>query len=96
MADRRRLLSVRLNEREWASLEEAAKTRGLTRGEAAREALEYGLWTMAEGRRVDLSRLAFIMERMQASLDLMIELEYPSAAADIEKTAQAHMEEFHS
>ncbi len=87
---------MRLNEREWEALEQAAKTRGLTRGEAAREALEYGLWMIAESRRIDFSRLAFIIERMHASLDLIIELEHPNAATEIEQIAQNSMEVFHS
>lgn len=95
MTDRFRQLTLRLNDSEWRTLDQACTALGRTRSEVARAALANGLPLVRAGHSIDLRRLITLIEHTQACIDVIINREHADAATQLIELALQRVEEFH-
>lgn len=88
-------VGFRLTPEELVALDGFATSRGCSRSAAARTAISYGLPLAQHGQSINVQRLAMCIERIQASLDMIIHREHADAANRLEEIARARTEQFH-
>lgn len=88
-------ISVRLTETELRAIDQLQEQQGLTRAEAIRTAIGYGLPLAHHGHALDIVRLAMCIERMQAMLDMIVHREHPDAVGRLEEIARERVINHH-
>jgi hypothetical protein len=90
------ILTVRVSAETSVALDALAKTREISRAEAARLALSYGVNLAAHGFSINITRVLFILEHLGASVDVIMEREHSDVHKLLETLATKRMEQFHA
>ena len=96
MTDKTKQLSVRLRMSDLAVIDGVAEKRGCTRAEAARIALLFGIPMLSHGHSLNITRVAILLEYIQAGLDVIISREHTDVADQLLDIAMERVSQFHA
>lgn len=89
-------VTARLPEAVAAELDRKAAALGITRSEACRRAIKFGLMLIEPNHSIDISRLVTAIEFCQTALDGILARDYPDFADKIYDVVLRRMEDHHA
>lgn len=95
MITRSQPVTIRLHPAELRAVDEIAARQRLSRGEVIRAAIKFGLPFTGVDHGINVPRLVVCIERMQASLDMIIHREHADAADRLDAIAAQRLGQFH-
>lgn len=89
-------ISFRLRSEDSFAIDDVAEKRGCSRSEAARMALMFGIPMLQHGHSLNITRVAVLLEYIQAGLDVIISREHTDMADKLLDVALERVSKFHA
>lgn len=90
------ILSFRLRPEDYSAVDEIASRRSCSRSEVARLAMMFGIPMLQHGHSLNITRVAVLLEYIQAGLDVIISREHTDVADQLLDIAMERVNQFHA
>lgn len=90
------VLTVRLGPDASAAINALAEQRKVSRAEAARLALTYGVPLARQGLNINIERVLVILEFIGAGIDVIMSREHADVSQHLEALASQRVDQFHA